>query len=306
MRGSIKKSESSWYYVVDLGRDPATGKRRQERKRGFRTKRDAQEALDERLAEVRTGAVVVDRSLTVAAYLNQWLDAKRMAGVRPTTLHSYRRHIDLYFVPHFGNVRLRDLRGAHIEAMLAEIAKPPVKPAKDAKLSKGQRRNPRQLGPASIQRIHATLRSALGTAKKQRLISFNPAVDVELPRVPRPKVNPWEPEELGQFLAHAQNDRLGAVFETIAMTGLRRGEALGLRWPDVNFERKVLVVRQQLVEVDGTGVPCPYCGEEHRQVQFGAPKTSSGEAPCHRPRSGHPRRVDGSPTEPGGRAGPVG
>ena len=297
MRGSVKRDPNgkTWCYLVDIGRDPETGKRRQERRRSFRLKEDAQNALDERLNEIRRGEVVADRNLTVGEYLDQWIEAKEAAGLRASSVESYRSHIRLYLRPHLGRVKLRDLRGNHIERMLAEIAKPPVKPAPGAKIPKGAKRNPRPLSPATIRRVHATLRSALGSAKKKRLVPFNAAEDLELPRASRPRVRPWEAEELGRFLDHVQGDRLAPLFEVAAYTGLRRGELVGLRWDDIAIRtvgdetRGVITVRQQVVEVDGTGVECPFCGGEHRGYRFGPPKTASGEA----------RRVDLDPNTVG-------
>ena len=75
---------------------------------------------------------------------------------------------------------------------------------------------------------------------------------------------PWEPGELGRFLDHAVGHRLGVVYDLIAATGLRRGEALGLRWSDVDLSAAALVVRQQLVDT-GKGSPT-----------FGPPKTAAG------------------------------
>jgi len=66
-------------------------------------------------------------------------------------------------------------------------------------------------------------------------------------------VHPWGPAELGAFLDRTAGDRLGTLFEVMAMTGLRRGEALGLRWDDVDLERGRIVVRQQVVQVDEVG-----------------------------------------------------
>jgi integrase len=120
-------------------------------------------------------------------------------------------------------------------------------------------------GPSTVRRVHATLRSALATAQRRRLVPYNAAVDVELPKVSRPKVRPWEPAELGKFLDHAAGDRLGTLYEVMAATGLRRGEACGLRWQDVDLERGRLVVRQQVVVLG-------------HDLRFGPPKTSSGEA----------------------------
>ena len=80
----------------------------------------------------------------------------------------------------------------------------------------------------------------------------------------RRRAEPWEPAELGRFLDHAVTDRLGALYELIAMTGLRRGEAIGLRWSDIDLERGLLVVRQQIVQLG-------------HQTAVARPKTASGE-----------------------------
>ena len=79
-----------------------------------------------------------------------------------------------------------------------------------------------RLSPSSVRRIHATLRSALNDAVRRRVIPYNPAALAELEPTRRPKVRPWEPEELGAFLDFAADHRLGVLFEVLAMTGLRR------------------------------------------------------------------------------------
>jgi integrase len=66
----------------------------------------------------------------------------------------------------------------------------------------------------------------LVTAKRRQLVAFNAAVDVELPKAAKPKVRPWEAAELGRFLDHAAGDRLDALYEVTAATGLRRGESV--------------------------------------------------------------------------------
>ncbi len=210
--------------------------------------------------------VAHDDGQRLGDYLDAWLAAKTATDLRPSTAVSYRQHLDRYLKPRLGHLRLRDLRPSHVEQMLRAIGEP--------------EQDGRQLGPATVRRVHATLRSALASATRKRLIAYNPAVDVDLPKARRPKVRPWEPHELGAFLDSIGGDRLAPVFETIAATGLRRGETLGLRWDDVDLEKGVLVVRQQLLQVASREArrPCPYCGHTHSQVAFGAPKTSSGEA----------------------------
>ena len=107
----------------------------------------------------------------------------------------------------------------------------------------GKRRQVRR-----VRRIHPTLRSALNDAVR-RVVPYNPAALAELEPTRRLKVRPWEPEELGAFLDFADGHRLGVLFEVLAMTGLRRGEVVGLRWGDVDLDKRVLWVRQSVVQV---------------------------------------------------------
>ncbi len=262
-RKNCRKDHGAWYYVADVGFGP-DGKRKQVRKGGFRTADDAEAALTELLARVGEGTYTHDQGMTVTAWLGQWLEMKQRTGLRQSTARAYRHHIDDYLVPHLGRLRLRDLRPQHVDRMLAA-------------LDDGKRK------AATVRRVHATLRSALSTAVRQRLVTFNAAKDVELPKAQRPKARPWEAAELGQFLDSIGSHRLGALFETIAGTGMRRGEAVGLRWEDIDLTRRVIVVRQQLVQESGrkknqqAPAPCPYCEAGHLGVSFGKPKTASGE-----------------------------
>lgn len=274
---ACRKSHGSWSFVGDLGHDPTTGKRRQVRKSGFRTADEAEAALALFLADHANGLTAHDGRINVGAYLRDWLEQKTEAGTRATTLREYRRHVDTYLIPHLGRHRLGDLRATHIERMLREIAKPIPAVPDGQRVGNGQHRAARTLSATSIRRVHATLRSALTSAKKKHLVPFNAAESVELPKATKKKVQPWSPEELGRFLDAVGGDRLAALFEVAALSGLRRGEVCGLRWDDVDLVNRTLVVRQQIVDVASAGVECPYCGGEHRSFRFGSPKTAAGD-----------------------------
>lgn len=236
-------SHGAWSYQVDLPR--LGGVRRQTRKGGFPTKKAATAAMVTKLAELASGDYRDDGKQTVGTYLDAWLVRKIEDGMRPSTQRMYSSYISADLVPAIGHLRLSALTPAHVDALIRDLRR-------------------RGRGATTVTRIRAVLRSALSDAKRRRLITFNAAVDVELPSVDRSPVHPWEPDEIGAFLDHAASHRLGALFEVLAFTGLRRGEACALRWSDIDLTTGVITVRSNLVQVNGA-------------VHEGKPKTRRGE-----------------------------
>ncbi len=230
MRGTVERYGTSWRIRWDAGRG-VNGRRIQRSKAGFATKREAQAALAAQLEAVRTGVAGDGSRLTVAAFLDAWLEGKRK--LRPSTLRAYRGHIEVYLKPLIGHIRLSELRADHIDGMHEDILRGVV------------RRAP---GAATVRRIHATLHNALQSAVRRRWLPVNPAAQVELPPEPRRDRDVWTVSELRHFLDHCAGDRYGPAFHVLALTGLRRGELCGLRWQDVDLQAAVLLVRQQLVE----------------------------------------------------------
>ena len=238
------KCRGSWSYVVDAGRE-AGGRRVQLTKGGFATRAEARQALRQVADQMRVG-VGHTAGLMVAEYLELWLAGKRR--LRPSTAKSYGEHIRLYLAPEIGGVRLNALSAQHIDDMYTRIAAQP-------------RRRP--MSPATVRRVHSTLRTALNAALRRRLIPYNPAGQVELPAEHRSPVVVWSPEQLREFLSSIRDDRLYALFHVVALTGMRRGEVCGLRWEDVDFDSRVVRVRQQVVQLAG-------------RCHIGPPKTKSG------------------------------
>lgn len=258
------KQHGSWWFTTRAETNPVTGQRKRVARGGFRTKRDAETALAEVTIQVRTGTWTDDNGVTVAAWLGSWLERKEKIGLRPATIRVYRQHINDYLTPSLGSLRLRDLRPGHVADLLD-------------KLQAGSGTGGHTLSASTVTRVHACLRSALSTAVKMRLVSFNAARDVELPKVVRRRVKPWQPDELGAFLDAVQSDRLAALFEAVAASGMRRGEVCGLRWDDLDAEAGAIIVRQQLTERSGDDSICPFCELNHQGLRFAAPKTESGE-----------------------------
>ncbi len=250
MQGHIyrKKSPdgswSRWYAVID---HPGVDGKRRQKTSTHETKRDAQAWLAQVVAELRAGQVY-DTTVTVQEYLTGWLAGKQ--SLRPSTRLSYRCHIHQYLIPHLGHHRLSALRAHHLEAMYLAI-------------TSGNHQRERPVGPETLRRIHATCQSALNTAVKRGLLRRNPAATVELVRIQRPRRTTWNERDAATFLTAIVDDPLHPLYRMLLITGLRRGEALGLRWCDLDVQSSVLHVRQQLVAV-GT------------DLVIGPPKTASG------------------------------
>jgi integrase len=112
-----------------------------------------------------------------------------------------------------------------------------------------------RLSPASIQRIHATLRAALNDAVRQRLLDFNPAQLVKLEPVPRPQTRYWTGPEAGGFLDAIVDDRLYALYHLAIYRGLRRGELLALTWADLDLAAATVTISRNVVLIGGKPVP---------------------------------------------------
>ena len=107
------------------------------------------------------------------------------------------------------------------------------------------------LSARTVQYLHAILRRALGQAERWGLVPRNIARLVSPPRVPKPEVHPFTPVEVKRLLAAVQEDRLAALYTVAPAVGVRQGEALGLRWQDVNLEAGTLSIKTSLQRIDG-------------------------------------------------------
>ncbi len=257
--GSWNPRHGTWYAQVSYrGKN---GKRVPWTKGGFTTEPEAQAELDRVKAKIGRGADIT--GVSTGPYLTEWLPAKQ--DIRPNTRRSYAGHIARYLIPYLGHHRLDALRTEHVAEMLAEV----------------------EGSDATRQRVRATLRAALSDAMRQSLVTVNVAALVKLPAGKRPKalvwtterekrwreavaahiatgkspvaaqalmlppspVMVWRPDHLGAFLDASAGDRLYALYHLIAYRGLRRGEAAGVEWEDVDLDGAALAVRRQRVQL---------------------------------------------------------
>jgi integrase len=274
-----RKAHGSWTFHVEIQVDPATGKRKQITKGGFRTRSDAEEEMAAVIARLNEGSWTDDKRTTVGEWLDRWLSEVAMQGKSPKTLANYRGHVRDVWKPRIGDIRLRDLRRTHIEDALLSLVQP-VDTSKHVGMA--GRRVAKRSG-VTIDGYRRTIRAALSAALRRGLILTNPAtgrIDAIPPKEER-DLSIWEPEQTAKFLAHVAGDRLSALYELAAYAGLRRAELCGLRWSDLDPGFAGLKVRQTIVEVASKDIPgeerfCRLCRDEHVGMMFKGPKSKAG------------------------------
>jgi integrase len=226
------RKHGTWGFSVSGPVDRVSGKRLQVRRTGFSAKREAQRECAAAVQGIANGAIRAGGSeLTVGAWLTEWLDRRERDGLRDSTVAAYRRYVRRDLVPALGHLRLRDLRRHDVDRLLQELGK-------DGR------------GVTTIRLVHAVLSSSLSAALQLELVQQNVASNVALPRRDAKKVRVWQPQEVSRFLELAESHRLGALFDLVVRTGLRRGEVAGLKWQDIDLEAGRITVRRQRVQVD--------------------------------------------------------
>jgi integrase len=253
----VEPGHGSWYYAVQV--TTVGGRKARYQRGGFATREAAaaaRQAILDGPAEEAAG------SWTVARWLRYWL-AQAEPHLRPSTAHSYYDHIDRYLIPNIGRITLADLTGKRLQGCFNLLSRQRTK--------KGT-----LIAASTVDRVRATLRSALNAAVREGLIGSNPLAQVRLDKPVRPHsviwtderveawrrdgVRPpvavWTLRQLVTFLTGVKDDRLAALWWLIALRGLRRGEAAALDRDDLDSDARELTIPRQLVALPGE----LYCG----------------------------------------------
>src|SRR3990170_8395961 len=242
------KRGTTYAVVISLGRDPATGKYRQKWFSGFKTVREAK-AHRRKLLDVREdGGEIVNTKVNLGDYLDQWLSG-HAPHLSPVTLESYRSTIRVHLKPALGHLPLKGLGPQPIREY--------VKKRLDAGKS------------TTTVRYHLmVLNEALGQAVRDGLRMANPMNNVARPQKERREMRVLDEEQMRLFLAEAKrSSQYHRLYLAAALTGMRQGELLGLRWRDLDLTLGVASVQQTFYRLNGKGIP-----EESKRL-FKSPKS---------------------------------
>ena len=237
MKGHIReRSPGHWAIVIDV-RDPEGSKRKQRWYSFKGTKRQAQVECARLISEFQTGAAVEPSRMTVAAFLERWIE--HMEGqVSPRTHERYAEIARKNLAPLLGGLTLTKLKPAHISIAYAKA------------LTNGRRDGTGGLSACTVTYLHRVLREALQQALRWQLLARNPADAVKPPKVERKQMTVLDTDNAVALIEAARGTALFVPILLGVRCGLRRGEVAALRWRNVDLEHGQISVVASAEQTD--------------------------------------------------------
>lgn len=253
----VKVGDKTRYrWVVDIGNDPKTGKRKQ-LTRTWDGLRQAEKELNKVLGKVDAGTFAMPSKTTVNEWLDQWLREKTLEAEENTKVN-------------YANA-LKPVREMFGTKRLQKLTAVDVANLKEHMLTQGRKRGGKPgtgLSPRSVQLTLSRLRSALDLAAKRQMVPWNVATSVDPPKSVKTARVPWSPEEVKAFLASLSGHRLQAAM-LLALIGMRPAEVCGLRWSDVDLDAETIAV--------GDNTRTIVWGEDGGRVEEKGAKSEAGK-----------------------------
>src|SRR5690625_1706121 len=186
MRGSIQKRGNKYSFVIDIGRDPVTKKRRQKRVSGFTSEKKARAEMNEMIVDLNRGTYVEPTNETFEKYIDDWLNHKEMR-VATSTYEHYKSYVNNHIKPSLGHHKMQDLKPMILQEFYDSLLR-------NSHLSK-----------RSVHHIHRIINNCLNYAVKMGEINTNVSTVVDPIKVPRTEQKYWNVDEVNTFVEASRN-----------------------------------------------------------------------------------------------------
>lgn len=250
MKGHIRQQRpGTWAIVIDL-HDPETGKRRRKWHTFYGNKRAAQIECARLISEVKGGVYIEPDKTTLVAFLARWLEHVK-PSVSPKTFERYSELANKSIAPLIGDVTLSKLKTERIDRAWSQA------------LQEGRRKGTGGLSPRTVHHMRRVLIKALNQAMTWELLSKNPALASNAPKVERKTMLAYDAGQTAELLSAVRGTRIFIPVLLAVMCGLRRGEILALRWRHLELgdnQRSLSVVESAEQTVEGVRYKEPKSG----------------------------------------------
>ena len=232
--------KNPWYFEINYSEG---GKYKKKKKRGFKTKKEAEAAMIEMQNEINKGTYIEPSKTLYSTFMADWLKDKQ-TKVQRRTLETYAGLVNNHILPALGHIEIAKLTPRHIQDLYNTL------------------HETGRLSDENIQKVHTIINDSLNKAVSWGMVSKNVASVVDRPKARKKEMEVWDVEEAHAFLRVAETDRYYVAFLLALTTGMRQGEILGLRWKDVDLDAGIISITQTL-------------SHDGKEMQVGA-KTESG------------------------------
>jgi integrase len=249
-----------------------------------RSKSAAKAKLRELRERVEHGHLPNGRVPTVAEWMTHWLETIAAERNRPSTLAAYATYVNRYIIPLLGNHRLDRLTPEQIETAWRSLAT----------VGCPGKAHPKPLSPTSVHQAHVILTRALKVAQQRRVITMSPTSLMDAPSKADTSIEVLTKAQAQRVVEVARRHRNAARWTVAFSLGLRQGEALGLRWQDVDLETGRVHIANALGRVTGTGLVLGPVKSKSGVRTMVLPKPMLAELKAHRVTQNAERLAAGS------------
>lgn len=221
----MKNGKEHWYYAFEV--KDQNGKRKTIKKRGFTGKQEARAAEREARVSWEKGSYIDPSKMTYGEYVINWLEYKQ--DISPETRETNEGHLRNHIIPELGHIPLQKVNVTHIESLIKALQN-------------------KELADGTVKKIFNLVQTSFSSAAIKELIVRNPFTLLDKgskPKSGKSKIDYWTTDEAKQFFS-VLNHRQQIIFVLAIYTGMRRGEILGLRWKDINFDNSQIRITQTL------------------------------------------------------------
>ena len=247
MKGSIQKRWKT-YYVVFRVIDPDTGKRSQKWIPAGPSKHEAERKYIELMGEVHDGNYKDLKKATFKEFAETWLRDYAKMKCKPSTYRGYENTINKQLIPRFGSFKLSDVTTGRLQTFIAERSASVKRKTVKSETGNSETVETKTLKPKTVINDIVPIKLMFKHAVRWGYLKKDPAEYIERPKIEREEVEILTPEEVNLLLKH-MSPQYRTLILTAVLTGLRRGELLGLQWGDIDGRHNQIHVRRAFCNV---------------------------------------------------------